>query len=157
MAKEIERKFLVNDAVFSILEKIENQYCQQAYLCNDNRKIIRVRLLGNKGFITIKSRVVGITRNEFEYEVPFEEAQQMIELFGENTITKKRYYIPYGSHTWEVDVFSGENEGLIIAEIELTNEQETFELPNWVEKEVTGEEKYYNANLQQFPYTKWSK
>ncbi len=156
MAKEIERKFLVNDAVFSVLEKAENQYCQQAYLCSDDEKVIRVRLLRDKAFLTIKSKVIGITRNEFEYEIPFNEAQQMIELFGEQTIAKKRYYIPYGQHTWEVDVFMGENEGLIIAEVELSDEQETVELPEWVDKEVTGDKKYYNANLQQYPFTEWS-
>ena len=155
MAKEIERKFLVNEQINKYLSNDNAHFCSQTYITSDSEKIVRARILGNKGFLTIKSKVTGITRHEFEYEIPITDAQQLIKLFGHNVIEKKRYLIPYKNHTWEVDVFSGLNQGLIVAEIELESEQEQFELPAWIDKEVTGELKYYNNNLQKHPFCQW--
>ncbi len=155
MAKEIERKFLVNQQISDFLENSHALFCSQTYISSDSEKIVRARVLGDKGFLTIKSKVTGITRHEFEYEIPKAEAIQLINLFGHNVIEKTRHIIPYKNHTWEVDVFSGLNQGLIVAEIELKSEEEQFELPEWAEKEVTGDLKYYNNNLQKNPYCKW--
>jgi len=157
MGKEIERKFLVNKNIEEALKKAESNYCSQSYLSTDENKVVRVRVLGKKGFLTIKSKVEGISRHEFEYEIPIEDAKQMIELFGENVIEKTRYLIPYNKHVWEVDIFEGKNKGLIIAEIELNAENESFSTPNWIDKEVTGDIRYYNSNLQNNPYLSWSK
>lgn len=155
MGKEIERKFLVNEKVKPFFTKVKSNFCSQTYISSDSEKIVRARVLGNKGFITIKSSVTGITRYEFEYEIPQKDALQLINLFGHNVIEKTRYFIPNGNHIWEVDVFSGLNQGLIIAEIELSREDEKFEIPEWVDKEVTGDINYYNSNLQNQPYSEW--
>lgn len=157
MAKEIERKFLVKESIIETLKSASSSYCSQTYLSSDEEKVVRVRVLGNKGFITIKSKVVGISRHEFEYEIPLDDAKQMIDLFGFKVIEKTRYLIPVNNHTWEVDVFEGQNKGLIIAEIELESEEEEFAIPNWVSEEVTGDVKYYNNNLQNLPYSSWKK
>lgn len=155
MGKEIERKFLVNDKIHDLLPEVNSLYCCQTYLSSDKEKVVRVRVLGEKGFLTIKSKVIGISRHEFEYEIPLAEAKQMINLFGNQVIEKTRYLIPIKDHTWEIDVFDGLNKGLIIAEIELDSEEEKFSLPDWVLEEVTGDVKYYNNNLQKEPYTTW--
>ena len=157
MGKEIERKFLVNDKINKVLSKVNSKHCSQTYLASDNEKVVRVRILGKKGFLTIKSKVIGISRHEFEYEIPLDEANKMIDLFGVQVIEKKRYLIPIKNHTWEVDVFEGVNKGLIIAEIELQSEDEQFDIPHWILKEVTGDVKYYNNNLQKHPYSSWLK
>lgn len=155
MGKEIERKFLVNDKINKILTKVNSLYCCQTYLVSDTEKVVRIRILGKKGYLTIKSKVTGISRHEFEYEIPLDEAKKMIDLFGEQVIEKTRYIVPIKNHTWEIDVFEGLNKGLIIAEIELNAEEEEFDLPNWVLKEVSGDIKYYNNNLQQNPFMSW--
>ena len=157
MGQEIERKFLVNNDIQNIISETNSKYCSQTYLSSDNEKVVRIRVLADKGFITIKSKVTGISRHEFEYEIPLTDAKKMIDLFGEQVIEKTRYFIPIKNHTWEVDIFEGQNKGLIIAEIELNSEDEKFELPHWIEKEVTGDVKYYNNNLQNTPYSVWSK
>ncbi len=157
MGKEIERKFLVNDKLDEALKTANSNYCSQSYLSTDKDKVVRVRVLGEKGFLTIKSKVEGISRHEFEYEIPITDAKEMIDLFGQNVIEKTRYLITYNKHIWEIDIFEGKNKGLIIAEIELNSENEHFEIPNWIDKEVTGEEQYYNSNLQNNPYSSWSK
>lgn len=155
MGKEIERKFLVNDKIQHILSKVSSLYCCQTYLASDKEKVVRVRVLGDKGFLTIKSKVIGISRHEFEYEIPLTEAKKMIDLFGEQVIEKTRYLISLKNHTWEVDVFEGLNKGLIVAEIELSSEKEQFDIPDWVSKEVTGDLRYYNNNLQKEPFVNW--
>lgn len=157
MGQEIERKFLVNDKIREALAKVNSKYCSQTYLSSDSDKVVRVRILGEQGFITIKSKVTGISRHEFEYQIPIVDAQNMIDLFGVQVIEKTRFLIPIKKHTWEVDVFEGLNKGLIVAEIELDSEEEKFDLPDWVEKEVTGDVKYYNNNLQNHPYSSWPK
>lgn len=155
MGKEIERKFLVNDKVKLYLNDADSNFCIQTYISSDSEKIVRARVLEDKGFITIKSKVVGFSRHEFEYEIPKADALELIELFGNNVIEKTRYLIPHGNHTWEVDLFSGLNNGLIVAEIELNSENEQFELPEWIDKEVSGDVKYYNNNLQKKPFCEW--
>jgi CYTH domain-containing protein len=155
MGKEIERKFLVNDKIHELLPKLSSSYCCQTYLASDGDKVVRARILGEKGYLTIKSKVVGISRHEFEYEIPLADAKKMIELFGEQVIEKTRYLIPTENHLWEIDVFEGKNKGLIVAEIELTSEEDQFETPTWISEEVSGEAKYYNNNLQENPYSDW--
>lgn len=157
MGKEIERKFLVNDKINAVIKIATSNHCSQTYLASDNEKVVRVRIMGEKGFLTIKSKVVGISRHEFEYEIPLADATKMIELFGVQVIEKRRYLIPIENHTWEIDVFEGKNKGLTIAEIELQSEDEQFELPEWIQEEVTGDVKYYNNNLQKHPYSSWLK
>jgi len=157
MGQEIERKFLVKNKITEILKEIQPNYCNQTYLTSDDEKVVRVRIMGKKGYLTIKSKVIGISRHEFEYEKPLTDAKKMINLFGNQVIEKTRYLIPIKSHTWEVDVFEGINKGLIIAEIELDSEDEYFDTPDWILKEVTGEVKYYNNKLQSHPYSSWVK
>lgn len=152
MANEIERKFLINSHLINIPagEKI-----QQGYIYNDVNSVIRVRISGTKGFLTIKGPLIGITRSEFEYEIPCVDAEQMIKEFCKITLIKQRSKIKINDHVWEIDVFEGENKGLVIAEIELSSEDEYFELPIWINKEVTDDFKYYNNNLINHPFSQW--
>jgi CYTH domain-containing protein len=152
---EIERKYLVDKEKWSIIPKENGHYISQGYMLNDHEKSIRIRLIDNQGFLNIKGAVVGASRPEYEYEIPKEEAIELLEKFCAATISKIRYCIHYKGKLWEVDEFLGENEGLIVAEIELESENETFELPEWAGKEVTSETKYYNPNLSVKPYKKW--
>jgi len=145
--KEIERKFLVNDEIRDILQNLTPKKIQQGYISENEKGVVRVRTKGEKGFLTIKAANVGISRDEFEYEIPFEEAEQMLKLFCAVFISKERYTINYAEHVWEVDVFHGKLEGLIVAEIELGSENEIFELPRWISKEVSDDKRYYNSNL----------
>lgn len=155
MGIEIERKFLVSHGPWEELEKPLGEFYRQGYLLTDPQKTIRVRQTSDKGFLTIKGVSIGATRAEYEYEVPFEEAKEMLDQFSIAELSKVRYKISIGNHIWEVDVFSGKNHGLIVAEIELKKEDETFDLPDWIDREVTGEEKYYNSNLVIQPYSDW--
>ena len=145
--KEIERKFLVNDEIRNILQNLTPKKIQQGYMSENEKGVVRVRTKGEKGVLTIKAANKGISRDEFEYEIPFEEAEEMLGLFCEVYISKERYTINYGQHEWEVDVFHGKLEGLIVAEIELGSEEEEFELPRWIDKEVSDDKRYYNSNL----------
>lgn len=147
MATETERKFLVKGEFrhFAVKEiKIT-----QAYLSIDPAKTIRIRTADDKAFITIKNRPVGksISRGEWEFQIPLSDAKEMMSLCLPGKIVKTRYHIPSGKHIYEVDVFHDKNEGLVIAEIELTSEDELFEKPDWLGDEVTGRAEYYNANL----------
>lgn len=155
MPQEIERKFLVNHEKWNQFKKPEGQHFRQGYLLTDPNKTIRVRLTSNKGFVTIKGLSVGATRPEYEYEIPLQEAKELLDQFSISELSKIRYLINYESKVWEVDEFLGENSGLIVAEIELKSEEETFKIPDWIGKEVTSEEKYYNSNLTIHPYSKW--
>lgn len=155
MPIEIERKFLINQSRWNELPKPEGKLYRQGYLLNDKNKTIRVRLSNSNGFITIKGKTTGATRSEFEYAIPVADAQQLLDSFSNNKVSKTRYEIVYNNKLWEVDVFHGENEGLIVAEIELQSEDEPFDKPDWVTEEVTAEPKYYNANLAVFPFNKW--
>ena len=155
MGIEIERKFLVNYEKWEQAEKPLGDFYRQGYLLTDPTKTIRIRQTSAKGFLTIKGISVGATRAEFEYEIPFEEAKELLNQFAVSELSKIRYKISFDHHIWEIDVFSGENEGLIVAEIELKSENEIFEIPNWIDREVTGEDKYYNSNLTLNPYKDW--
>lgn len=155
MGLEIERKYLVNKEKWNLVEKPKRNIIKQGYILTDPNKTIRVRLKNTKGYITIKGLSVGATRQEFEYEIPRNDAEQLLEKFSVSNLEKIRYEILYKGKLWEVDEFLGDNLGLIIAEIELNSESEIFELPNWIEKEVTSEQKYYNSNLSKNPFVKW--
>jgi adenylate cyclase len=147
MAKEIERKFLVKGEFKHLaVKKIE---ITQGYLSIDPERIIRLRISDNNSFLTIKSpdKKTGFTRNEWEFEIPVQMASGILEICLQGTIEKTRYKVPFRDHIFDVDQFHGKNEGLTIAEIELTDEGEEFEKPDWLGEEVTGRPEYYNSNL----------
>lgn len=154
MAQEIERKFLLaNEGWRGLAEGIAYR---QGYLCAGKERSVRVRIAGDRGFLTIKGATIGAARSEYEYEIPVTEAREMLDtLCPQPQIEKKRYTIPYRGFTWEIDEFFGLNQGLIVAEIELDREDQPFERPNWIGEEVTGDARYYNAALCAAPYTTW--
>jgi adenylate cyclase len=153
---EIERKFLVTSDAFIALAHSKNQIAQ-GYLNSHPERTVRIRIKGESGFLTIKGKgdETGTTRFEWETEISLTEAKPLLALCEKGVIQKTRYEIKSGKHTFEVDVFSGENEGLIIAEIELSSADEAFEKPDWLGVEVTNDERYYNAYLSQNPYNAW--
>ncbi len=155
--KEIERKFLVTSTDFISESTISNRIVQ-GYLNSNPERTVRIRIKGNKGFITIKGKgnESGTTRFEWEKEILVAEAEQLLLLCEKGVIDKTRYEVPFGRHIYEVDVFYGENDGLIVAEIELKNENDAFQKPNWLGKEVTGDNRYYNAYLSNMPYKDWN-
>lgn len=154
MGIEIERKFLVKNEGFKQVAQAEIYH--QGFLSTEKEKIVRIRIVKNNAWITVKGITKGAKRAEFEYEIPLEDAEYMIyELCEKPIISKKRYRIPFGDFIWEVDEFLNENEGLVIAEIELETEDQEFKIPEWIGEEVTGEEKYYNAYLIKHPYNSW--
>lgn len=155
MAIEIERKFLVvGDFMSASTSAIR---VVQGYLNSAPERSVRVRIKGEQGFLTIKGlgNASGVARYEWEKEISLPEAEELLSLCEPGVIDKMRHIIPFGRHAFEVDVFAGENLGLIIAEIELASEEEIFERPDWLGLEVTGEEKYFNASLSRSPFTKW--
>jgi adenylate cyclase len=145
---EIERKFLVLNQDFIDFATAKNRIIQ-GYISTNPERTVRIRVKGNNGFLTIKGKgnSSGATRLEWETEIPVADAEKLMSLCEKGIIDKIRYEIPYGKHIYEVDVFSGDHQGLVIAEIELTHEEESFEKPIWLGKEVTGDVKYYNAYL----------
>jgi adenylate cyclase len=153
---EIERKFLVKDDSFKTAAFAKN-YIAQGYLSSVPERTVRVRIKGDKGFLTIKgaSNEAGLSRFEWEKEIPVAEAEALLLLCEKGVIDKTRFEIKQGNHVFEVDEFYGENEGLIVAEIELNSETETFEKPNWLGDEVTGNKRYYNSYLNSHPYKNW--
>ncbi|WP_339888761.1 CYTH domain-containing protein [uncultured Flavobacterium sp.] len=153
---EIERKFLVTSKDFLKQFKVENRIVQ-GYLSSVPERTVRVRIKGKKGYLTIKgkSNENGLSRMEWEKEIDVKEAESLLQICESGVIDKIRYDIELGNHTFEVDIFEGENKGLIIAEIELQSENESFEKPDWLGKEVTGDERYYNAYLSKKPFVKW--
>ncbi|MBZ0244065.1 MAG: CYTH domain-containing protein [Bacteroidales bacterium] len=155
MAYEIERKFLVVGDFKS--SSYKSTRITQAYLCSVPERTVRLRIKGNKGYITIKgiASASGTSRYEWEKEVPVDEVKELLQLCEPGQIDKTRYLVKVGKHIFEVDEFYGENEGLIVAEVELASEDEKFEKPSWLGKEVTGDLKYYNSYLVKNPYTKW--
>jgi CYTH domain-containing protein len=144
---EIERKFLLHQELWDALIKPSPKKIVQAYLVNTAEKTIRVRIKGDRGFITIKGPTKGISRSEFEYEIPLTDAEVLISQFAEKVIDKDRYEINFEGKLWEVDVFHGKLEGIILAEIELEHEEEDFSIPEWIAKEVSHDVEYYNARL----------
>ncbi len=146
MGKEIERKFLVNDLSFVAQATAKHHICQ-GYL--SRKPTVRVRILDSQAFITVKSRNLGATRQEWEYEVPLADAREMMHLCTEDLIEKTRYIVPYSGLIWEVDVFEGALSGLIVAEVELPSESTPVELPPFVGREVTGNPAFYNSALSE--------
>jgi adenylate cyclase len=144
---EIERKFLIKESEWNLLEKPAPTSIAQAYLSTNKVCTIRVRIKGTKGYFTVKGETKGITRSEYEYEIPVEEAKNMMSEFCTKVLSKDRYCIDFEGHTWEVDVFHGVLAPLIIAEIELESEDEQFVIPDWVGKEVSDDASYYNSVL----------
>ena len=154
MGIEIERKFLVEGDGWKAAAG-DGLACRQGYLVADPEKTIRVRIIGEQAFLTIKGATSGITRSEFEYEIPVADAAELLKLCGDAVVEKTRYFVKHTGMLWELDVFSGTNEGLVMAEIELESEMQLFELPDWVGKEVSDDPHYYNASLAQYPFTRW--
>ena len=164
MGTEIERKYLVKPAAWrsqkellrSQSSNIGARYCQ-GYIPTSNGTTVRLRIVGQQGYLTIKSKTVGHTRAEFEYPIPVQDAQEMLRnLCIKPLIDKYRYKVEIDNLTWEIDEFIGENEGLIIAEVELKDENQEINLPFWIEKEVN-EKKYFNSYLVKHPYSQWDK
>ena len=154
MAQEIERKFLVK-AGWQPQEQGEK--IAQGYLSTVLERTVRVRIKGNKGYLTIKGKNKGISRAEFEYEIPLSDAEALLSIAEPPVLTKTRYREKHGGDIWEIDVFAGENEGLIVAEIELAAEDSKFFRPEWLGEEVSDDVRYYNANLIKSPYKLWKK
>jgi adenylate cyclase len=155
MGVEIERKFLVDHEKWSKLAKPAGTHYRQGYLLNTNDKAIRVRTTDKQGFITFKGAATGISRKEFEYKIPIDEGTELLDIFAESEIEKTRFRIHFKGKLWEVDEFLGENEGLIMAEIELQSETEDFKLPDWITEEVSDDERYYNSYLSTHPFKSW--
>ncbi|MCX7842484.1 MAG: CYTH domain-containing protein [Clostridia bacterium] len=154
MGKEIERKFLVIGDGYKPNSKLS--YFKQGYLSTNPQRTVRVRLNGNKGYITVKGISNGAVRPEYEYEIPAEDAEEMLEGLCEKPLIEKyRYECYFKGYNWEIDEFFGKNEGLVIAEIELSDEDECFEKPEWVGEEVTSDSRYFNSSLVNNPYCNW--
>jgi CYTH domain-containing protein len=153
MATEIERKFLLKDDGWRGL--VSGVIYRQGYLTTGEGITVRVRIVGNQGFLTVKGATMGQSRLEFEYPIPLEDAQQMLNTLCDRPLIEKiRYKIKQGDLVWEIDEFAGENQGLIVAEVELEGENQTIDLPEWIDREVS-DPKYFNANLVKHPYNQW--
>ena len=152
MAKEIERKFLVKDDTWRDAKGIRYR---QGYLSSVKERTVRVRTTEDKGYLTVKGVAVGATRLEFEYEIPRQDADTLLDICEQPLIEKNRYKVTHDGFVWEVDEFFGDNQGLIIAELELESEDQEFPRPDWVGEEVTGDSRYFNSNLIKNPYTHW--
>jgi adenylate cyclase len=154
MSVEIERKFLVRDARWKSLG--QGVLLRQGYLSSDPERIVRVRIEGESAVLTIKGRVVGVTRGEWEYPIPLNDAKAFLDSLCERPIIeKKRYRIAHEGMIWEVDEFLGDNAGLVVAEIELESEDQVFAKPEWVGEEVTHDPRYFNSSLLRNPYSSW--
>ena len=156
MALEIERKFLVKDDSYKVMA-FSSSRIAQGYICSARGRTVRIRIRDEKGYLTIKGPAGenGLSRYEWEKEIPLDEARELMKLCEPGMIDKTRYLVQSGKHVFEVDEFYGENEGLVVAEVELASEDEYFEKPGFIGEEVTGIAKYYNSFLMKFPYTKW--
>ena len=154
MGIEIEKKFLLTGKEWKQLAT--GTAYRQGYLNSAKERTVRVRTINDQGFLTIKGVSVGATRLEYEYEIPLEDANELLdELCEKPLIEKNRYKVNFSGFTWEIDEFFGENDGLIVAEIELESEDQAFDKPDWVGEEVTGDSRYFNSNLINNPYLKW--
>ncbi len=154
MGKEIERKFLVKDERWRA--GAQGTHCRQGYLAVGPPVAVRVRVMGGKGTLNIKRATLNIERDEFEYVIPVADVEQILDgLCVGHIIEKTRYRVDYGGLTWEIDEFEGANQGLVVAEVELEDEEQAFDKPPWVGQEVSSAPRYLNANLTQHPYTAW--
>ena len=157
MPEEIERKFLID--LKQVTLPSNGIEIRQGYLplSENNKTVVRVRIKGDEASLAVKGENVGPVRPEFEYTIPFDDAVTMLDTLCQRPLIEKtRYEIPLGNHLWEIDVFHGDNDGLVVAEIELTDEHDQFKLPDWLSGEVTDDPRYYNSNLLQNPYKNWS-
>ena len=154
MKKEIERKFLIKGDFMPYVTSAT--YIEQGYVAKSDALTLRIRTRDEQGYLTIKGRsnAAGMSRSEWEYEIPVEEARELLS-FSKGTIKKHRYLVPVGEHVFEVDRFYGENEGLVMAEVELQSEDEQYPRPEWLGEEVTGDRRYYNSQLLKHPYLTW--
>lgn len=155
---EIERKFLVKSTEF----KVQATGCShfvQGYITSPPAKTVRVRIADDKAYLTIKGSgsASGMSRFEWEMEIPGKDALALLGICEGGVIEKDRYYVPFAGHTFEVDEFFGDNEGLVMAEVELSSEDEAFEKPEWLGQEVTGDSRYYNSSLRKYPYIQWKR
>ena len=156
MALEIERKFLVLDDSYKH-EAFSKSHILQGYICSGRGRTVRIRIRDDRAYITIKGPSLdgGLSRYEFEQEIPLDDARQLMKLCEPGTIDKTRWLVKSGRHTFEVDEFFGDNEGLVMAEVELAYEDEPYEKPDFIGKEVTGDRRYYNGHLRSIPYKMW--
>ena len=152
MATEIERKYLVHPDLLPLPEN--GKKLVQGYIWSDPDKSLRIRIAGDKAFLTIKSGNSILNRSEFEYEIPVKDADELLNMCDAK-IEKVRYLIKLGKHTWEIDVFEGANKGLIIAEVELSDEKEEIRLPDWIDREVSDDPRYLNVELIKHPFSEW--
>lgn len=153
MAREIERKFLVKEGDWRAAEGVRYR---QGYLNSVKERVVRVRTIGDQGYLTVKGLTVGVSRLEFEYEIPVRDSEQMLdELCERSLIEKDRYKVQHAGLVWEIDEFFGKNQGLVVCEVELESEDQEFERPEWLGEEVTGDPRYFNSNLIKHPYTRW--
>ena len=156
MGVEIERKFLVADDSWREAASPGVRY-RQGYLTADPGSAVRVRVSGDRAWLGIKSATVGVTRREYEYEIPVADAHAILEeLCVKPLIEKTRFVVEHDGHTWEIDVFEGDNAGLVVAEVELTSEDEEVTLPAWAGEDVSGDVRYYNQRLVEHPYSRWA-
>jgi adenylate cyclase len=154
---EIERKYLINKRLWeSVKDPDRGTSIKQAYLSVDPCCTIRIRIKENQAFLTIKGESTGISREEFEYAIPMAEGTEILKMAKSAVILKHRYKLDFKGFTWEIDEFHGDNEGLILAEVELKNESEQPEWPEWVQSEVSGDPRFYNLNLALHPYKFWT-
>ncbi|MEB8434349.1 CYTH domain-containing protein [Cocleimonas sp. KMM 6892] len=154
MAKEIERKFLIDLELIGDLP--DGKLISQGFIGTNDKTVVRARIKGDEAFLTLKGKVTGFTRSEFEYQIPVDDATNIIkELCSGGVVEKTRYEIIHDNHTWEIDIFHGQNEGLVVAEVEVQSESESVSLPKWIVEEVTGDPKYFNVSLLSNPYSQW--
>ena len=156
MSQEIERKFLVKDSSYKNMA-VSSSRITQGYICSDRGRTVRVRIRNEKGYLTIKgpSADNGLSRYEWEHEIPIDEALELMKLCLPGMIDKTRYLVEFGKHVFEVDEFYGDNEGLVVAEVELGSVDEKYEVPSFLGEEVTGQVKYYNSFLMKYPFKNW--
>lgn len=155
MGREIERKFLVNPVLWEAPAG-EGLTIRQGYLAVTEKSAVRARVMGEQGYLNIKRATLAISRDEYEYVIPAPDAHEILDrLCLGYLIEKTRYLVPYQGHTWEVDVFHGVNEGLVVAEIELEDPKDEFAAPPWVSDEVSHDPRYLNSSLSELPYTRW--
>ena len=154
MGLEIERKFLLKTT--EPLQGLTGVVIRQGYLSDTSQANLRVRIKAERAYLTVKSKAVGLVRKEFEYEIPVQDAEEMLLQFCQKPLIEKtRYKLDYAGYTWEIDVFVGENAGLVLAEVELATAKDTLELPDWIAREVTQDKRFYNAYLAKHPYSQW--
>lgn len=156
MGREIERKFLIDVALFRRgMGEYSWQDLSQGYICSSASGSTRIRIAGDRAYLTLKGPVKGISRLEYEYEIPLKDGAEMLKNLCTGVIEKRRYFVPYGGRTWEVDEFYGANLGLYIAEIELSSESEEIDFPPFIGREVTGDKLFYNGSLVRYPFSGW--